>query len=51
MRLKNRTTHLMLMLPVSLVDEIEKYKEDHRIRTKHEAVRALINKGLKKSEE
>lgn len=51
MRLKDRTTHLMLMLPVGMVEEIEEYKEDHRIRTNHEAVRALIKKGLEDSQD
>jgi len=46
MKPENRTTHLMLMLPVSMVDEIKKYKEDHRIQTNHEAVRRLIREGL-----
>lgn len=46
MKLKDRSTHLMLMLPVSMVEEIAAYQEDNRIRTNHEAVRELIKKGL-----
>lgn len=50
MKLKNRTTHLMVMLPVEMVQDIEDYKEDNRIRTNHKAIRALIQKGLDDSE-
>ncbi len=49
MKLKDRTTHLMLMLPESMVENIKDYKEDNRIRTNHEAVRALIKRGLEDS--
>lgn len=51
MRLKNRTTHLMVMLPVDMVNEIENYQEDNRIRTKHKAIRMLIKKGLEDSQD
>lgn len=51
MNLKDRTTHLMVMLPVDMVKEIEVYKEEHRIRTTHKAIRTLISKGLEDSTE
>jgi len=51
MSIKDRTTHLMVMLPVNLLDEIESYKDENRIRTKHETVRKLITKGLEGSDE
>lgn len=51
MKLKDRTTHLMLMLPVGMVQEIKDFQEDNRIRTNHEAVRMLIKKGLVETQE
>lgn len=49
MSIKDRTTHLMVMLPVNLVDEIETYKDENRIRSKNETIRTLILKGLEDS--
>lgn len=46
MSVKNRTTHLMVMLPVELVQEIESYQNSNRIRGTNETVRTLIKKGL-----
>lgn len=34
-----------------MVQEIDDYQEDNRIRTNHEAVRALIKKGLEDSQD
>lgn len=51
MSIKNRTSHLMLMLPADLIEEIEAYKEENRIRSKNETIRTLIQKGLKESVE
>lgn len=39
------------MLPVEMVKEIEDYKEDNRIRTKHTAIRTLIQKGLENDQQ
>lgn len=50
MSIKDRTTHLMLMLPVALVEEVETYQEENRIRTTHETIRTLIKKGLEQQE-
>lgn len=49
MSIKDRTTHLMVMLPVDLVKEIEDYKDENRIRGKNETIRTLIKKGLTSS--
>ena len=46
MTIKDRTTHLMVMFPVDMVEEIEEYKHDNRIRTRSEAIRKLIKIGL-----
>ena len=51
MSIKDRTTHLMLMLPENLLDEIESYKDENRIRSKNETIRTLILKGLKVSDD
>lgn len=50
MSIKDRTTHLMVMLPVQLVQEIESYQDENRIRTTHETVRILIKKGLEQQD-
>lgn len=50
MSIKDRTTHLMVMLPVQLVEEIEAYQDENRIRTKHKTIRTLIKKGLEQQD-
>lgn len=46
MSIKDRNTHIMVMLPVDLDQQIDKYQETHNIRGKNETIRALIKKGL-----
>lgn len=48
MAIKNRTTHAMIMLPADLLDDIESFQEDHRVRTRNKAIRELIRQGLDK---
>lgn len=36
----------MVMLPSEMLEEIEQYKDDYRIRTRNKAIRTLIQKGL-----
>ncbi|MBU5467898.1 hypothetical protein KQI49_13795 [Virgibacillus sp. MSJ-26] len=50
MAIKNRTTHLMVMFPVDMVEEIEAYKFNNRIKTTSEAIRTLIKIGLEETE-
>ncbi|HLS35513.1 MAG TPA: hypothetical protein VK061_04705 [Bacillota bacterium] len=38
----------MIMLPAELISDIENYQEEHRVRTRNEAIRELIQKGLTK---
>lgn len=38
------------MLQGDLIEEIEKYKEEHRIKSKNETIRTLILKGLEQAE-
>lgn len=49
MSIKNRTSHFMLMLPGKLIEEIEKYKDENRLKSKNETIRTLIQKGLEQS--
>jgi len=51
MSIKNRTTHLMVMFPVDMVEEIEAYKYDNRIKSTSEAIRTLIKIGLEETED
>ena len=46
MSIKDRNTHLMVMLTVELETEIAEYQETHKFRGKNETIRALIKKGL-----
>jgi len=46
MSIKNRTTHAFVMLPSNMIEEIKEYKDKNRIRTRNEAIRVLIKKGL-----
>lgn len=50
MSIKDRTTHLMVMLPVKLLEEIETYQDENRIRSKHKTIRTLIKKGLEQQD-
>lgn len=46
MSIKDRTTSAFVMLPTQLIEEIKKYKDKQRIRTRNEAIRKLIKIGL-----
>ena len=41
----------MVMFPVDMVEEIEAYKFDNRIKTTSEAIRTLIKIGLEDAED
>lgn len=51
MSIKDRTTSTLIMLPSNMVEKINEYKEDNNIRTRNEAIRVLINKGLEDSQD
>lgn len=51
MSTKNRTKHLMIMFPVEMVEQIDEYKTENKIRTRSKAIRKLIETGLQDSEE
>lgn len=51
MSIKDRTSHLMVMLPVQMIEEIDEYQEENRLRTRHETIRTLIKMGLEQSKE
>lgn len=48
---KNRTISAFVMFPNDLVEEIKAYQEENNIRSHNEAIRMLIRKGLKDSQE
>jgi len=51
MSIKNRTTQALVMLPTDMIEQIKDYKDDNRMRTRNEAIRILIKKGLEDSQE
>lgn len=51
MSIKDRTSHLMVMLPVKMIEEIDEYQQENRLRTRHETIRTLIKIGLEHREE
>lgn len=51
MSIKDRTTHAFVMLPGDMIKQIKEYKDDKRIRTRNEAIRILIKKGLEESQD
>ncbi|MEI3612403.1 ribbon-helix-helix protein, CopG family [Pseudogracilibacillus sp. SO30301A] len=51
MSTKDRTTSTFVMLPGNMVEKINEYKEKNDIRTRNEAIRILINKGLEDSQD
>lgn len=46
MSIKDRTSHLMVMLPAQMIEDIDEYQEEKRLRTRHETIRELIQLGL-----
>lgn len=48
---ENRTSHLMVMFPADMVEEIDQYREDNRIRSRNKTIRALVKKGLETPQE
>ncbi|WP_170145253.1 hypothetical protein [Ammoniphilus oxalaticus] len=48
---KSGVTGALVMLPGAMVEEITQYKLDNDIRTRNDAIRALIKKGLEDSQE
>lgn len=48
---KNRTISAFVMFPSDLIEEIKAYQEENNIRSNNEAIRTLIRKGLKDSQE
>jgi len=48
---KNRTISAFVMFPNDLVEEIKAYQEENKIQSNNEAIRTLIKKGLKDSQE
>lgn len=51
MSIKNRSKHLMIMFPKNMVQQIDEYKTEHKIRTRSKAIRKLIETGLKETEQ
>lgn len=51
MAIKHRSTSALVMLPNDLVEQIKQYKTNHKIRTRYDAIRALIKKGLEADSE
>lgn len=41
----------MVMLPAQMIKDIEDYKDEHRLRTRNQTIRTLIQKGLEDTQE
>jgi len=39
------------MLPTQMIEEIDEYQQENRLRTRHETIRELIKIGLEQNEE
>ena len=50
MSIKDRTTYEMIMFPAKLLKEIDEYQEAHKINSRNEAIRKLIQTGLADSQ-
>lgn len=50
MSIKNRSKHLMIMFPEQMVQQIDEYKTENKIRTRSKAIRKLIETSLKDDE-
>lgn len=46
MATKQGSTSALVMLPNDLIERIKDYKTTHKIRTRNDAIRSLIKKGL-----
>lgn len=51
MSIKNRAKHLMIMFPEQMVQQIDEYKTDNKIRTRSKAIRKLIQTSLEDKDE
>ena len=43
---KDKNTKILVTMPHGMLEEIEKYWHDHRLKNKSETIRELIRKGL-----
>ncbi len=43
---KDKNTKVLVTMPHEMLEEIEKYWHDHRLKNKSETIRELIRKGL-----
>lgn len=45
---KTKNTQILVTFPNDVVEEIEKYWHDNKLKNRNEAIRDLVQKGLKK---
>ncbi|EMI10353.1 ribbon-helix-helix domain-containing protein [Anoxybacillus gonensis] len=48
---KNKNTQILVTFPNELVEQIEKYWHEHKLKNRNEAIRELVKIGLEKSSE
>jgi metal-responsive CopG/Arc/MetJ family transcriptional regulator len=46
---KNKNTQILVTFPNELVDQIEKYWHENKLKNRNEAIRELVKIGLEKS--
>jgi metal-responsive CopG/Arc/MetJ family transcriptional regulator len=47
---KEKNTQILVTFPNRLVDEIEKYWHENKLKNRNEAIRELVHKGLEKEQ-
>jgi metal-responsive CopG/Arc/MetJ family transcriptional regulator len=45
---KTKNTQILVTFPNELVEEIEKYWHDQKLKNRNEAIRELVQKGIQK---
>lgn len=48
---KNKNTQILVTFPNELVEQIEQYWHEHKLKNRNEAIRELVKIGLEKSSE
>lgn len=47
---KEKNKQVLVTFPIKVLEEIEKYWHDNKIKNRNEAIRELVSKGLKKED-
>nr|BDD47228.1 hypothetical protein 2 [Bacillaceae bacterium] len=47
---KDKNTQILVTFPIEMVEEIEKYWHENKLKNRNETIRELVKKGLEKEQ-